>query len=229
MYLFLLLIAPHTPLASSKRARGIVKDAKIQSPLKQPADRTGKKVVIPPTTGALFSPALHLDQSDDSPSGGENDSDNTTPSHGPEEENEECYNNGEDDFNPYQFISGLPPHSSVFIRGKVCLPQKSPATPSMTLTLDLDETLVHCSVEPIPNPDIVFPVNFNGTEYQVFVRKRPFLDRFLETVSKHFEVIVFTASQRVYADKLLGITYTRILYSFDLFLQLSFIPRFNRS
>jgi CTD small phosphatase-like protein 2 len=149
--------------------------------------------------GALFSPALHLDEDDSV-----NDSTNTTPSVGPEEDNDEYYTNGDDDFNPYYFISGLPHHASVAVRGKICLPQKSPHVFPITLTLDLDETLVHCSVEPIPNPDIVFPVNFNGTAYQVYVRKRPYLDHFLETVSKQFEIVIFTASQKVYADTLLG-------------------------
>jgi len=47
------------------------------------------------------------------------------------------------------------------------------------------------------------PTRFNGQVYQVYVRKRPYLDYFLETVSKAFEVCVFTASQKVYADVLL--------------------------
>ncbi len=76
---------------------------------------------------------------------------------------------------------------------------------NLTLVLDLDETLVHCSVEPVPNPDIVFPVNFQGVEYNVFVRKRPHMDEFLRAVSRLYEVVIFTASHRVYADKLLSI------------------------
>ncbi len=65
----------------------------------------------------------------------------------------------------------------------------------MWQVLDLDETLVHCSVDPIPDADLTFGVEFNGANYMVYVRKRPFLDRFLELVYEKFEVTVFTASQ----------------------------------
>lgn len=36
------------------------------------------------------------------------------------------------------------------------------------------------------------------------MRKRPHLDAFLEAVSELFEVVVFTASQQVYAERLLN-------------------------
>ena len=98
----------------------------------------------------------------------------------------------DDVFNPYLFIAGLPPHGSVVIKDKICLPLLSSIGNSRpTLALDLDETLVHCTVEPIAKPDLTFPVTFNGTFYQVYVRKRPYLDYFLETVSKNFEVLFF--------------------------------------
>lgn len=90
--------------------------------------------------------------------------------------------------------------------GKICLPPKDPSLADRpTLVLDLDETLVHCTVEPIADADLTFPVIFNGTPHKVYVRKRPHLDHFLDVVSKNFEVVVFTASQQVYADALLDL------------------------
>lgn len=114
----------------------------------------------------------------------------------------------EDDFNPYLFIKCLPPYQHAIPpewihRPKVLPPHNLLPTPPICLVLDLDETLVHCTIEPIANPDMVFPVNFNGAEYQVHVLCRPFLQEFLEAVSSKFEVVIFTASQQVYADKLL--------------------------
>lgn len=118
-----------------------------------------------------------------------------------EEDDEE-----EDEFNPYLFMRFLPPYETVVPHPehKICLPPKDKADPPITLVLDLDETLVHCTVEPIADASMVFPVFFNGIQYSVHVRTRPFLQEFLESVSKSFEVVVFTASQKVYADELLN-------------------------
>jgi len=74
-----------------------------------------------------------------------------------------------------------------------------------TLVLDLDETLVHCSVDKVESCDAIFPVTFNGDQYKVYMRKRPFFQEFLETVVKDFEVVIFTASQECYANKLLNL------------------------
>jgi hypothetical protein len=104
-----------------------------------------------------------------------------------EEETVAIEEDDEEEFNPFLFIKTLPLYHTVGISGKICLPPlKAPG--KLTLALDLDETLVHCTVDPVPNPDHVFSVVFNDTSYQVYVRKRPYLDYFLEFASKTFEV-----------------------------------------
>eukprot|EP00522_Entomoneis_paludosa_P007111 CAMPEP_0172446976 /NCGR_PEP_ID=MMETSP1065-20121228/6389_1 /TAXON_ID=265537 /ORGANISM="Amphiprora paludosa, Strain CCMP125" /LENGTH=402 /DNA_ID=CAMNT_0013198165 /DNA_START=107 /DNA_END=1315 /DNA_ORIENTATION=+ len=112
----------------------------------------------------------------------------------------------DDEFNPWQYIKSLPPYAMVsHLCPQVTLPAKEGSSPNVSLVLDLDETLVHCTVEPIPDADMTFPVEFHGTTYQVHVRLRPFLNTFLKKIRGHYEVIVFTASQQVYADELLNL------------------------
>lgn len=111
-----------------------------------------------------------------------------------------------EEFNPWQFIKTLPAYQHVsHLRPKITLPAKDRQAPPVTLVLDLDETLVHCTVEEVENPNFTFPVNFHGVTYTVHVRLRPNLYRFLESCRGKFEVIVFTASQEVYANELLNL------------------------
>lgn len=74
-----------------------------------------------------------------------------------------------------------------------------------TLVLDLDETLVHSSFKPVPQPDYIIPVEIEGRIVDVYVLKRPFVDHFLRAVGARFEVVVFTASLGKYADPLLDL------------------------
>ncbi|KAJ6832100.1 CTD small phosphatase-like protein 2 isoform X1 [Iris pallida] len=111
-----------------------------------------------------------------------------------------------DDFDPYVFIKDLPDLSAVVPKFRpVLLPKQTRSCPSTTLVLDLDETLVHSSLEPCPDADFTFPVNFNLKEHTIYVRCRPFLKDFMERVSGLFETIIFTASQSIYAERLLNI------------------------
>lgn len=65
-----------------------------------------------------------------------------------------------EEFNPYLFIKLLPRYESVVPKLRpLVLPAKSRHAPPISLVLDLDETLVHCSIEPIPDADLTFPVS----------------------------------------------------------------------
>lgn len=66
-----------------------------------------------------------------------------------------------------------------------------------TLVLDLDETLIHssyieiCDHHLLGNPNIEFSI-------------RPYVKELLEYASNNFEVVIFTASQKSYADRILN-------------------------
>ena len=51
-----------------------------------------------------------------------------------------------------------------------------------------DETLVHSSFKPVPQPDYIIPVEIEGRIVDVYVLKRPFVDHFLRAVGSRFEV-----------------------------------------
>ncbi|KAJ2851934.1 hypothetical protein IWW36_000707 [Coemansia brasiliensis] len=117
----------------------------------------------------------------------------------------DAYFDEEDEFNPYLFMANLPPIPKEHTLRPYALPRKTRSCPPITLVLDLDETLVHCALTKVDNADIVFPVEYNGINYDVYCRLRPGYREFLERASALFEVVVFTASQQVYADRLLNL------------------------
>uniref|UniRef100_A0A0D6R111 FCP1 homology domain-containing protein n=1 Tax=Araucaria cunninghamii TaxID=56994 RepID=A0A0D6R111_ARACU len=85
------------------------------------------------------------------------------------------------------------------------LPKQTRRCPPITLVLDLDETLVHSTLEQCNDADFTFPVHFNLKEHTVYVRCRPYLQLFMDRVAGMFEIIVFTASQSIYAEQLLNV------------------------
>ncbi|ODN94660.1 hypothetical protein L198_04801 [Cryptococcus wingfieldii CBS 7118] len=71
------------------------------------------------------------------------------------------------------------------------------------LVLDLDETLLHSSFKQLPAADYIVPVEIESQVHNVYVIKRPGVDRFLTEMAKYYEVVVFTASLSKYADPVL--------------------------
>ena len=104
---------------------------------------------------------------------------------------------------------------------RYCTPVEEYFLPSLpqnnnkkTLVLDLDETLVHSSFEKFKNEyDYKIKVKYilyNKVDIDfklrdVYIMIRPYLNEFLERVSKCYEIIIFTASQSTYANMVIDL------------------------
>ncbi|XP_051124969.1 uncharacterized protein LOC127247235 [Andrographis paniculata] len=109
-------------------------------------------------------------------------------------------------FDPQVYIRNLPDqHDIGSILSPNSIPNKKQDNKQITLVLDLDETLVHSTLDQCDDADFTFPVFFNMKEHTVYVKKRPHLQTFLKRVAEMFEIVVFTASQSIYAEQLLDI------------------------
>jgi CTD small phosphatase-like protein 2 len=120
-----------------------------------------------------------------------------------EEEDEE----EEWEFDPFLFIKRLPALEQCIDapRTSFLLPRQTRHSKRKTLVLDLDETLVHSTLDGDCTPDFTFSVQMGPARHMVAVRMRPHLHTFLNRVAELFEVVVFTASQQIYAEQLLDI------------------------
>jgi len=90
-------------------------------------------------------------------------------------------------------------------------------TGKMCLVLDLDETLVHSSFRAVEGADFVIPVKIEEVVHFVYVAKRPGVDEFLLEMSKHYEIVIYTASLNKYADPLLDLLDTHKVIRYRLF------------
>lgn len=75
------------------------------------------------------------------------------------------------------------------------LAKKTRRTHNLTLVLDLDETLIHANVTSSLPYDFKVGINDKGRIFDIFIDMRPFVREFLAEVSKHFEVVLFTAAE----------------------------------
>lgn len=97
------------------------------------------------------------------------------------------------------FLKGLPQTSNhrmnPFPRFKMILPKRM-----KILALDLDETLVHSTSKSSGDCDFFIEVFANDCSCLYYVFKRPWVDKFLQTVSEWYHLVIYTASLQEYAD-----------------------------
>jgi len=97
----------------------------------------------------------------------------------------------------------------IVVNNKVLIPGQSPKQMNKpSLVLDLDETLIHTESYfrgiVINSFDFKKTVEFAKDDFTTFyVNKRPYLNYFLKEMSKHFELIVWTAGEKNYANAII--------------------------
>ena len=67
----------------------------------------------------------------------------------------------------------------------------------------MDETLIHCLEDASGKGDVSFEIQVSNQNIKIEVNLRPYVREMLGRLSKHYEIVVFTASYACYADKIL--------------------------
>jgi CTD small phosphatase-like protein 2 len=102
----------------------------------------------------------------------------------------------------------LPPVNKNDVKARtVKLPSFREPHIKKTIIFDLDETLVHCIDDIEHNPcdqeiSVTFP---NGETVKAGINIRPYALECLRKANESYQVVVFTASHRAYADVVLDI------------------------
>ncbi|XP_035508621.1 CTD small phosphatase-like protein 2-A [Morone saxatilis] len=111
----------------------------------------------------------------------------------------------EEVFDPFRFIKNIPSqsqHSRPQLRD---IPPKTRSTPEATLVVDLEETLMFSSLNVIDEAEYTFYTAFQDNQYKVYMILRPHVREFLESMSKIYELFVYTCAKKEYAEKILNI------------------------
>ncbi len=99
------------------------------------------------------------------------------------------------------------PSEDEIMKKQVTLPSpRNPLTQKKTLIFDLDETLIHC-VDDLEQeiPDAILNVAFpNGEIVKAGINVRPYAIECLKEANKKYQIVVFTASHKFYADEVLN-------------------------
>jgi CTD small phosphatase-like protein 2 len=109
-------------------------------------------------------------------------------------------------FQALKFVKTLPPIDTALIRSKrIYLEKRKGWASRKTLIFDLDETLVHCCENlSQAHPDVILPITFpTGEVVNAGINIRPYARESLKEANRLFEVMVFTASHKCYADVVL--------------------------
>eukprot|EP00762_Andalucia_godoyi_P006812 ANDGO_00892.mRNA.1 CTD nuclear envelope phosphatase 1 homolog len=116
-------------------------------------------------------------------------------------------------------ISSLPPPPSLI--KSISLNAAACDSPKKILFLDLDETLIHSSINPESSTKAhyKFTVTLDGTLCDFYVFERPFVDAFLQQLSFWYELWIFTASLPEYANPVIDRLDRKRLISKRLFRQ----------
>lgn len=104
-----------------------------------------------------------------------------------------------------------------WVKDSLLPPQRPEVRGKRTLVLDLDETLIHSVFQPYAGADFTLQVQLDQGTLDVYVIKRPGVDEFLAAMAAHYEIVVFTASVKEYADPLLDILDVNRVVSHRLF------------
>ncbi|XP_066061554.1 CTD small phosphatase-like protein 2-A isoform X2 [Chamaea fasciata] len=117
------------------------------------------------------------------------------------------------------YFSGLPEDQDAAVPVAPSLPSPSTLTPGRdgarrirsklqhTLVLELDGTLLYSSLLAQGRQDstATFTVGFQESSYEVHVKLRPHVQEFLESLSKTYEIVIYTTAKKDYAKKLLEV------------------------